>query len=374
MLSPFADDHRLFRIIRAAQAAPSVLNTQPWSFWVRADDRIELRAKLHQRGDRDVGRWLIHTDPDARELVISCGAALFNLRMAIRVTGHDVVAWLLPDPEGDPALLASVEVMTGRVRQPTDVEKDLYDAIPRRHTYRWPFSGRAVRPNVLTELTRAAAAEQGWLRVLFPFQVISWLRAAGQAERELSRDELYVAELRRWTREARPGLGVPKSAYGPQPMSMPMDLPVRDFSLDPGDGRPVEEFESHPQLLALATDDDRPLDWLRAGQALQRALLTATCYGVSASFLTQSLELADQWADQRRELRGWPSAWAFDDRPQMLIRVGYPVYDAPITTRERFPEVVDFRSHPPRLVPPPDLTAAEQELSSRWHRHGRLPG
>lgn len=374
MLSPFADDRSLFRIIRAAQQAPSVLNTQPWSFWVRADDRIELRAKIGQPGDRHSGRWLTQTDPDARELAISCGAAVFNLRMALSVSGHDVVTWLLPDPHGDPTLLASVEVTPGRVKRPTDVEQELYDAIPRRHTYRWPFSGPAVPANILTKLTSAAAMEHGWLGVLFPLQVTSWLQDAAEAERELTYDKLYVEELRRWTSMAGPGLGVPKSAYGPQPM--PMNPPVRDFNLDPDDGRPVELFESHPQLLALATDDDRPLDWLQAGQALQRALLTATHYGVAASFLTQSLELADQWIDQKRGKRGWPSAWMFDKRPQMLIRVGYPdpAVDEPITPRESSPDVVDFRSHPPRLVPPPGLTEAEQELSSRWHRHGRLPG
>jgi nitroreductase len=374
MLSPFADDRRLFRIVRAAQLAPSVLNTQPWSFWVRADDRIDLRAKIGQPGDRHPGRWLTHTDPDARELAISCGAALFNLRIAIRVTGHDVVTWLLPDPDGDPALLASVEIVTGRVKRPSDVELELYDMIPRRHTNRWPFSRRRVQANVLAAITSAAANKRRRLRVLFPFQVTSWLEAAGQAERELAHDKPYVAELRQWTSGAGPGLGVPKPAYGPRAMPLPENPPVRDFSLDPGDGRPVEPFESHPQLLVLATKEDRPLDWLQAGQALQRALLTATRYGVAASFLTQPLELADQWADQRHEQRGWPCAWPFDETPQMLIRVGYPAHDPPITPRESSPDVVDFRSHPPRLVLPPDLTDAEQELSSRWHQHGRLPG
>ena len=45
--------------------------------------------------------------------------------------------------------------------------------------------------------------------------------------------------------------------------------------------------------MVLSTDGDRPLDWLRASQALQHALLTATHYGVSTSFLTQPLELHD---------------------------------------------------------------------------------
>ena len=370
MLSPFANDRSLFKIIRAAQLAPSVYNTQPWSFWVRADDRIELRANT-SGDDRHPDRWLDITDPASRELAISCGAALFNLRMAIRVTGHELAAWLLPDPGGDPTLLASVEIVTGRVRPPSGEEQELYDAIPRRHTYRWPFTGRRVHANILTELEFAAAKERGWLRVLYPFQVTSWLHAAGDAEREFIRDRRYVAELRRWTSGAEPGLGVPKTAYGPQPPALSMNPPVRDFGFDWGDGRPIERFESHPQLMSLATDYDRPLDWLRAGQALQRALLTATRYGVAASFLTQSLELADH----KHERRTWPSPWTFHETPQMLIRVGYPDKHRPkpLTPREEAPDVLDLRSNPPRHVLPPSRPAAGRELVARWNSHGRLP-
>lgn len=377
MLSPFADDRSLFKIIRAAQRAPSVFNTQPWSFWVRADDRIELRANT-SGDDRHPDRWLEVTDPVSRELAISCGAALFNVRMAIRVTGHELAAWLLPDPEDDPTLLASVEIVTGRVRPPTGEEQELYAAIPNRHTYRWPFTGQRVHANVLTELERTAARERAYLRVLYPFQATSWLHAAGEAERELIRDERYVAELRRWTSGAGPGLGIPKTAYGPQPPLTLMNPPVRDFGFDWGDGRPIARFESHPQLLSLATDYDRPLDWLRAGQALQRALLTAAHYGVAASFLTQPLEfavkrqLADnrrtgrrwlpdslrlpgriQLADNRHNSRRWPNGSPFDKAPQMLIRVGYPDRDGPQTPREDAPQVIDLRGGTPRLVLPP---------------------
>ena len=44
MLQPFADAHRIYHVIEPALRAPSVYNTQPWSFRIVADDRIELRA------------------------------------------------------------------------------------------------------------------------------------------------------------------------------------------------------------------------------------------------------------------------------------------------------------------------------------------
>lgn len=372
-MDPFSDN----RIFKAAQQAPSVFNTQPWVFWIRADNRAELRAAIGKAGRREPARWLRSTDDVARELVISCGAALFNLRMAVRVTGHDLATWLLPDPEGDPTLLAAVEIVTSRVHPPTDQERELYDAIWRRHTYRGPFTGRPVPASILTGMEFTAAREQGRLRVLFPFQARRWVRAAWEAQEELLqrpyRDELY-----QWGPCGGGHLGVPQSTWGPQPESVP--APVRSFTGSWADRRPLARFESHPQLLSLATEADRPLDWLRAGQALQRALLTATRYGVAASFLTQPLELADhrlEWelAHGRREevltelwrqRSSWPGT--FHEKLQMVIRVGYPAYPAPLAPRE-VPDVVDLRGHPA----PGGLPTARDEPFRRWLLHGRLP-
>ena len=60
MYDPVAD---IDRLMDAARAAPSVLNTQPWLFQIVASDRISLRAQR--------ARWLQHIDPEKRELAIS---------------------------------------------------------------------------------------------------------------------------------------------------------------------------------------------------------------------------------------------------------------------------------------------------------------
>jgi len=69
---------RLTFLLRYAVLAPSGHNTQPWLFCVR-DDIVDLY------GDR--AQALAVVDPDDRELTISCGAALFNLRVALRRFG-----------------------------------------------------------------------------------------------------------------------------------------------------------------------------------------------------------------------------------------------------------------------------------------------
>ncbi|MGO9781828.1 MAG: hypothetical protein ACLPKE_07860 [Streptosporangiaceae bacterium] len=469
MPKPFADASSIYHVIEPALWAPSVYNTQPWSFRITADDRIELRANVSDSGGARRGRWdlLLHSPapgPWAREYAISCGAALMNLRLAIRVLGHDPFIALLPAPDSDPGLLASVEIVAGGRHEPKELEKELYAAIRQRHTDRRPFSDVPVHPGVLVEMEHAAAREDGWLRVLRGPYARRWLKASAGADSaiavagpgtapaagdgwglaggdgrdaaagtvviaaaddeaasgRLSYDALlrqFRGELTQWTGLTEDGCGVPPTASGPRPARA--RSPVRDFSLgaaDHGGGsgpaasglgsgadgesaraRPRrharrERFERHPQLMMLFTDRDDPADWLRAGQALQRALLTATSLGVSASFLTQPLELADlafRYDPRYGGLRHGPlphhdnyqqdSRNAADRRgyvrrrilgstpwlevPQMVIRVGYPKVSAGqpgIRTPRQEPEVIDMRCHPSqRIIRPPEPRPAE---------------
>ena len=439
MLTPFADEDSICRLLEPVQRAPSVHNTQPWYFRIVAEDRIDICARFGDRGDAEFtmnGNARLPVSPALRrELIISCGAALYNLRLAIRVTGHDLAAWLLP---GDSVaqVLASVEIVTGRTKRPTATEQELYEAIPRRHTNRWPYDNRhPVPPPILVAMQNAAATEGGHLRVLGRRQVRTWLRAAHDADREQRDDRGCQPDL---AQSANGGdSGVPAAAFGPpgtfggghhlrrrlgRRRGYP---PIRDFRprTDPGteeadqaegpgghDDRgkaQAPRFERRPQLLVLSTDGDRPLDWLRAGQALQHALLTATRYGVSASFLTQPLELHDARPGQggprqspespegpespgpaagaqllkfpgrnpgvpeaadsgsqpqpgagrdpgRRRLP-WP--WPFAEYPQMVLRVGYATHEAVITAR-RDPDILDVRTGGQMRRARPELGAA----------------
>ena len=74
--------------VRGAVRAPSSHNTQPWLFRLVGDDALELYA--------DRTRALPVVDPRDRELTISCGAALFHVRAALRGPGGiDAVSRIL---------------------------------------------------------------------------------------------------------------------------------------------------------------------------------------------------------------------------------------------------------------------------------------
>ena len=145
MYRPLAEDGIVRRLIDAAGAAPSIHNTQPWRFRVTGD-LIEVH------GDPDRMLWV--ADPLGRALHLSCGAALFNLRLAIRMLDAKPLVWPLPDPDREPTLLASVQLELGRPA--TSHEREMSEAIHQRHTSRVPFSERPIPETVQIELEREA--------------------------------------------------------------------------------------------------------------------------------------------------------------------------------------------------------------------------
>jgi nitroreductase len=290
-------------LLSSATRAPSMLNTQPWRFRVLRDSQtIELSA--------DPSRMLRYADPDGRAVHIACGAALLNLRLAIAMAGRQPVVRLLPDA-GQPLLLAVVR-LAGRHR-PGDVESELHAAIAVRHTNRQPFSNRRVPQGVLAELAEAASLEGAVLHFPGHEETARLLHLASEAERDLLADPAYRAELDRWVGGSRDRDGIPDSALGPRdPMS---GTPTRDFTPARHEALGYAWFEESPQLVVLSTAGANRVDWLRAGQALQRVLLTATARGLATSPLTQPLETADAWMVRD------PSSGI--EIPQMILRFGY---------------------------------------------------
>jgi hypothetical protein len=318
---------RFRAIVERALLAPSSHNMQPWLFRI-SGDALELCA--------DDSRALPTIDPDRRELLMSCGAALFHARLAIRHHGYHPEVELIPDPR-DPILMARIRV--GAPLAPTEREEELYSAIPRRRTIRHQFEDRAVPWPLLVELGRAAALEHAWLRVVDDEQeklAVADLIAAG--DRWQARDPGLRRELAACmhsNNDPAPD-GIPGHAFGFGDFTSRI-APYIIRSFDWGNERAGDDRDlalRSPALVVLGTNLEGPATWLRAGQALARVLLTACVDGVSASFLNQPIEVPDL----RHEL-----AWRLGVRgyPQLLLRIGYaPAVDARRTPRRTVDEVL----------------------------------
>jgi nitroreductase len=290
--------------LRAAIAAPSIHNSQPWRFRLRSPTAIDVLA--------DYTRAVAVIDPDRRELMISLGAAVLNLRVAMRAAGRLPLAVSFPDQD-EPALVA--RVTAGQFRPADDTIRALAAAIPHRHTNRRPFRDIEIPEQVLADLAAAARVEGASLATADPIgreAILSLVRTANDWHRANPR---YLAELAAWT-EPRPdrGDGVPPQAYGP--WDALESLPIRDFGLaHPTLPRRAGRFEPAPTIVVLYTATDSPPDRLRAGQALQRVLLTATVHGVASTPLTAALECP--------ELRELLTTGVDGRMAQVVLRLGY---------------------------------------------------
>ncbi|RKN45970.1 nitroreductase [Streptomyces hoynatensis] len=280
-------------LVEAATAAPSLHNAQPWRFrYLKDTATFELRAALDHA--------LPHSDPDGRALHLGCGAALFNLRVAATHASWRPVTVLLPD-RYDPRLLATVRLE--RPAGPADPGAGLaglHPAIHRRRTSRLPFDDERVPDPVRATLREAAEAEGAQLHFPSGWHVQTVLDLIRDAEGRDLADPGRTAELHRWSEDAPGGAS------------------ARDFAGRPVPARPHGggEFEELPQLALLGTREDRPADWLRAGQAMERVLLVATGHHLSTALSSEALD----WSDLRWTVRDPLSSMG---QVHVVLRVGY---------------------------------------------------
>lgn len=288
--------------------APSTHNTQPWQFRINAMD-VELYG--------DGSRRLAVVDPQGRELIMSCGAALFNLRVA---TEYFEKAWrleVLPDPK-QPLLLARFHL--GLQAETGSEDVLLFHAIAQRHTHRGPFRSDPLPDDLIDACVTAAEQEGAWFMLADTEDTREALAdLVAEADRYQWAQPAFRQELAHWLR-TKPGLaldGLPVQELGVQDwLSFAGPSLIRTFDRGKGQAARDREIAAHsPALVVLGTERDDPAAWLAAGQALQAVLLRARSEEVWASFLCQPLEVP--------EIRERVSAMCGHPNPQVILRLGY---------------------------------------------------
>ena len=303
-------------LITAAARAPSVHNTQPWRFRV-SPDAVELWSDPRRK---------LRADPSGREMLISCGAALFGLRLAIRSLGYLPVTELLPDPA---QLRLLGRISAGAAAPMSELECQLLAAVPHRHTHRGPFAPGPLPTGLLARMQHDALAEGATMALVTSGLAYDRLeRIAAAAARRGDLSPSARADIRRWTRAATSMArdGIPATAIASGAGRPRGRLPQRDFDLGRGIARLPSGGAPPLATAVLLTVSDRRADWLRAGQALYRLLLHAASQWIFASLHTQPLEDAVTRGFMRSQL-------ALPGYPQMLLQFG-PATTASPTARQ----------------------------------------
>jgi nitroreductase len=309
----------LIESVEDALRAPSVHNSQPWHWRIRPDE-VQLHADAH--------RHLAATDPDRRELVVSCGAALHHLRVALAARGLAAAVRRLPDPE-DRHHLATVTVGGGACPSDAAADPALFPAIADRRTDRRRMSHRQVPPEHLRSLVDQAARSGATLvPVANPERRQQLVAAIADAERRLRLEPGYASELRMWTNRLQSSRdGVPAGNVAVRTVGTVDQSPLRRFGRAglaqavPRAGR--GRSDDAAELLVVTTSGDDVLDHLLAGEATSAVLLAATRAGLATTPLSQALEIAAVRRRVRHDVLGVP------EHPQLVIRVGWPATGAP---------------------------------------------
>lgn len=316
----------------AARWAPSIHNSQPWHLR-RLPDGIAVLD--------DPERALQIIDPQGRDRAISCGSAVLNARVALRACGYLTHVDLVPDhvpglDHHDEELVMGVVRAVGR-RPPSADDLALAEAVRQRHTHRRVYRSHSVAEEDLLELHHAVAEEGAQLSVADSAarrQIAHLLRqTAGiqAADAELRR------EVEQWVRRGTqnrtgPVDGIPSVALGTSPF--PVDSLIHAGQSTLPEAGEIDAELARSTVLAVSTRGDSRRDWVLAGLALERMLLTATIKGLVATFTDQALQNPEYRPAVAEALGIWGN-------PQVLLRVGRALVEAPPTPRRPLSELFE---------------------------------
>ncbi len=300
----------LVQAVQRALRAPSVHNTQPW-LWRIGPGAVELHA--------DWTRHLPATDPDRRDVLLSCGAALHHLLVSLAAADMAAHIERLPDPE-NLAHLATITVQPGRGSAD---DAALASSIERRRTDRRRMSHRPVLSHQIRSLAKQASRAGALLLPVTGPALRHHLTAAlVHAAHTQAQTPGYLAELQVWThRHAGARDGIPVANVPPHPVGLIEPSVLRNFptgrlsqpSQLPGHG-PADDAA---EFLVLATPGDEPIDRLRAGEAMSAVLLAATQLGLATTPLSQALEVDMTRQELQHQVLHIP------EHPHLIIRVGW---------------------------------------------------
>jgi hypothetical protein len=336
MTTPSAPTIPIRDMVALATRAPSVHNTQPWH-WCVAGERVSLFA--------DSSRQLQYADPDGRDLVISCGAALHHLQVAAAATGWKTLVRRMPNPYND-AQLANVSF---RPEEPTPEALAALDALVARRTdRRRPSSWPVPRERLDALLALGPAAGVTIVGVVSQRARSELLQILAEAEKAQRLNSRYVDEIVSWTarqgNEGIPSTSLLRRVSETAPGIAPSRFPSGTLTDHKPEAEPAE-----PALLAICTSSDDTQSRLRAGEALGAMLVKGTADGLAMVPLSQAIEEDRTRRLVQNELLGDAVC------PQIIVQVGWaPIAheQIPLTPRRPVGEVLgDVVSLPPWIGP-----------------------
>ncbi|HTI25653.1 MAG TPA: hypothetical protein VL652_31985 [Kutzneria sp.] len=220
-------------IVRAARSAPVLCHEQPWVLETPGR-AVEIREVVGSE----------RRDPAGIDRLLSCGAALANVMLAVRAHGWQTAI----DVESEPGLAA--RVTTVRFEPPDGQDLDLYRSIAAPDVVRRGHGG-SEELHRLTEISRFRTAR------LSPVGGVAFAALLHDVSRQLDGDRRCAAELIPWQPHFVPS--------GPMPRRTAIGALADRLAVRP--------------MFVVVTDSDTTADHVIAGAAMQIAMLAAPGLG-----------------------------------------------------------------------------------------------
>ena len=315
-------------LLRYVVLAPSTHNTQPWKFALTREG-IEIYG--------DYARRMPVVDPGNREMLMSIGAAVFNLRVAAAHFGLQCrVEYNLSGDSERPLAFARLEPSFSRTEE--DARYDaLFPFLTMRHTTRAPFLLTRIPASILERLTAPGNRSRASLHISTDGVVNSRIAdIVAESERVQLGDQEFRKDLAGWIRPegSEHEDGVTAAALGLEGAASVM-APYITKTMDLSKVRAAQDKNlciEAPALAVILGEDSVP-HWLDAGEMLEHLLLTVVREGMHFSYFNLPIHVPEY----RARIRGLlgVSTW-----PQLLLRIGYCLAMPPRTPRRPLEDVL----------------------------------
>ncbi|MDT2008382.1 hypothetical protein FXW78_36405 [Rhodococcus opacus] len=276
-------------VSRAIVSAPSVHDTQPWD--LRLDGTyVEITER---RG---------FTDSPRADRVISCGAGVANVELALRALGRQIEMDLLPDPRR-PELVATLRAVG--TTSPSSTDLRLFSAMARRRSHREAFADIPVPAATIADIVSAAETTGVRARLLAADEAPALADVLLYSADRVRHDPRHQRDLFPWT-----------SHWLPQGGHESVDTIHTVVTRGVPDSARLAAAIEGETVLVFASDTQESIDLVRTGIAVERAWLTAVDARLGASILSYPLRVDDTAQRLARRLN-------LPGHPQLILRIGY---------------------------------------------------
>lgn len=336
-------------LVAAGILASNPHNTQPWVFRVSKTE-IEVLA--------DTSRHLGSFDPYLREMHIGLGCAIENMALAAPANGYAVSVEPAEGSLLDIERGGMVRAATLRLSKANGAADPLYDAIPHRHTNRYPYEReRGFPEDLLRGFVAMPADDKVALSLFTEGKEYDALGAAiVQATEEIVADREMIEDSHAWFRDGprdmareRSGLELDTAGLSPALLAAAKFLPALPAEQSHG-AWAAQTRDTHvptAALLGVISVRDRydRCQALAAGRLWQRLHLEASAAGLAMHPLNQPVEAIDRERQLDKEAAsearladivknpGW--------QPTFVFRGGYPARDVIASARRSVETVTE---------------------------------